>query len=60
MEDTAYQQAWTFAWIFHFIIIVCSICQYACFHFYNEEYHPMVKILEESKQRGRYKTFEGK
>merc|ERR1712066_845913 len=47
MENTAYNKAWIFSWIFYIITIVCSILQYACFHFYNEKYHPMAMILEE-------------
>ena len=54
MENVAYIKAWIFSWIFHVFIIVCSILQYVCFHFYNEKYHPMAMILEEFLEKGQY------
>ena len=49
MENIAYNQAWIFSWIFHVIVILCSILQYVCFNLYNEKYHPMAMILKETK-----------
>ena len=48
MENEAYIKAWFFSWIFFIIIIFLSFLQYVCFHFYNEKYHPLAMILQES------------
>ena len=48
MENEAYIKAWFFSWIFFIIIIFLSFAQYVCFHFYNEKYHPLAMILQES------------
>ena len=52
MENIAYNQAWIFSWIFHNVVILCSILQYVCFNLYNEKYHPMAMILKETKIKG--------
>ena len=52
MENEAYNRAWIFSWVFFFVTIVCSLWQYVCFHLYNQKYHPMAVILDESRQRG--------
>ena len=59
IENTAYKQAWIFSWMLPLVTIVFSFWQYVCFHFYNEKYHPMVIILEESKTKGgpKFKTY---
>ena len=57
MENRAYNKAWIFSWIFHIITIVSSLLQYACFHYYNEKYHPMTMILEEFLEKGWYLIF---
>ena len=58
IENTAYNKAWIFSWIFHVVTIVCSVLQYACFHLYNEKYHPMAMILEEFLEKGWYRLIE--
>ena len=52
MENTAYNKARIFSWIFHIITIVSSVLQYAFFHLYNEKFHPMAMILEEFLEKG--------
>ena len=53
MEDEAYNQAWISTWLFPLITLVLSGLQYLCFHFYNERYHPMARILEEYRTEGK-------
>ena len=55
IEDTALNKAWIFSWLFPILTIVFSVMQYVCFHLYNEKYHPMAMILEESKIKGMFK-----
>ena len=53
LEDQAYNQAWISTWLFPLLTLVFSALQYLCFHFYNERYHPMARILEEYRTEGK-------
>ena len=55
MENTAYEKAWLFSWLFYFIIIAFSLLQYALFVLYNGRYHPMAMILEEFFEKGEFR-----
>ena len=46
MEIEAYNKAFTFSWIFFPIVIMLALLQLVFFTLYNNQLHPMRKILD--------------